>query len=355
MKVIKIDKTQVPAGLGRLEEAYRLFGPVRNKDFYEFRALASGQQPDLTGSRTRLSPKAVVYPQSELMFTFSLDKTVSDHHRLREVKKDDAPRAVFGIRPCDAAAFGVLNRNFDNPEYPDPYWVKAYAATTFVGLACNQPGATCFCTSVGSGPFHTGGLDVLLVDAGAAYLAGIVTEKGAALLETAGWTGAVDAGIAEAEMTTRRQAAEARMTSRVETGNLQERETTALFNAPFWEAVAFACINCGICTYVCPTCWCFDIQEEVHGQDGVRLRNWDSCMFPLFTLHGSGHNPRDQKFQRVRQRFMHKFKYYVDKYDQGVGCVGCGRCIQSCPVNIDIRRVVDLMNSFDPQACDCPS
>jgi sulfhydrogenase subunit beta (sulfur reductase) len=110
--------------------------------------------------------------------------------------------------------------------------------------------------------------------------------------------------------------------------------------------VAFACINCGTCTFLCPTCWCFDIQDEVHRSDGDRIRNWDSCMFPLFTLHASGHNPRSEKVQRVRQRFMHKLKYYVDKYDNGVACVGCGRCVKHCPVNIDIREVFKLMNEL---------
>ncbi|MCD6297627.1 MAG: 4Fe-4S dicluster domain-containing protein, partial [Deltaproteobacteria bacterium] len=100
------------------------------------------------------------------------------------------------------------------------------------------------------------------------------------------------------------------------------------------------------CTYLCPTCWCFDIQDEVLGKEGDRIRNWDSCMFPLFTLHGSGHNPRDLKVQRVRQRFMHKLKYYVEKYENGVQCSGCGRCVRYCPVNIDIRQVCELMNGF---------
>jgi sulfhydrogenase subunit beta (sulfur reductase) len=134
--------------------------------------------------------------------------------------------------------------------------------------------------------------------------------------------------------------------SEVPTQTLKEHSATGLFNADFWDEVQFACINCSVCTFICPTCWCFDIQDETHRNKGVRLRNWDGCMFPLFTLHGSGHNPRSQKLQRVRQRFMHKLKYFVDKYDNGVACVGCGRCIQQCPVNIDIRRVFQLMNNF---------
>ena len=129
----------------------------------------------------------------------------------------------------------------------------------------------------------------------------------------------------------------------VSTDKLKDKVINELFEAPFWDDVGFACINCGTCTYLCPTCWCFDIQDEVLGTQGDRIRNWDSCMFPLFTLHGSGHNPRDKKVQRVRQRFMHKLKYYVDKYNNGVQCSGCGRCVRYCPVNIDIQAFLKLI------------
>ncbi len=76
------------------------------------------------------------------------------------------------------------------------------------------------------------------------------------------------------------------------------------------------------------------------------MRNWDSCMTPLFTMHGSGHNPRDQKHQRFRQRFMHKLKYFGDKYEEGIMCVGCGRCVQQCPANVDIKKISKIMNDY---------
>jgi ferredoxin len=182
---------------------------------------------------------------------------------------------------------------------------------------------------------------------GDAYLAKGLTEKGEELL--GGMQGGKDAdqdSIKKAESLTRQAAAQ--FESKVPTDKLKEKVVTELFDAPFWEEVAFACINCGTCTFLCPTCWCFDIQDEVQPlrQEGDRIRNWDSCMFPLFTLHGSGHNPRADKTARVRQRFMHKLKYYVDKYGDGIQCVGCGRCIRYCPVNIDIREIARRMNDF---------
>ncbi|OQY59257.1 MAG: 4Fe-4S ferredoxin [Desulfobacteraceae bacterium 4572_88] len=350
MKVIKIDKKDWAEGLGKLTGTYRLFGPVKDKESHDFKELGKDEQPDMDFFNTRLSAKSAIFPQTESMFEYSLDENEADHHVMKEVEKDYSPRAVLGIRPCDAAAFLLVKRNFDNPEYRDPWWVSAYEATTFVGLACNEPASTCFCTTAGCGPFHEEGMDVLLADAGDHYFAKSLTDKGAKLLDSAGWK-----AEAEADIDAMKKEAEGKIGSAVTTDKLKDKVTTELYDAPFWEDVAFACLNCGTCTYVCPTCWCFDIQDETHGNKGLRMRNWDSCMYPLFSLHGTGHNPRGTKVHRVRQRFMHKLKYYVDKYGDGIQCVGCGRCIRSCPVNIDIREVCELMNSHDQAACACPA
>jgi sulfhydrogenase subunit beta (sulfur reductase) len=347
MNLVKIDKKEWDSGIDALRASYRLFGPVKEKDFHSFTALDAGQQPDFSFLNSRLSPKWILFPQSEEIINFTLDEGKDDHHVMKEAQKDYSPRAVFGIRPCDAKSITLLNMNFDNAEYKDHYWIRALEATTFVGLACDHPSSTCFCTSVGCGPFNEEGLDILLVDTGDAYLANVLTSKGASLLESAGWH--TTSGAAS-DIEAKKAAAEAEIVSKVPMDNLRNTEILDLHTAPFWEDVSFACLNCGTCTYTCPTCWCFDIQDEVHGKNGKRLKNWDSCMFPLFTIHTTGHNPRGTKLQRVRQRFMHKLKYFVDKYEKGVMCVGCGRCIKQCPVNIDIRKVFDLMNSYKPEA-----
>jgi len=345
MKVTKIEKQNWPAGLGKLSASYRLFGPVKNDQFHIFKQLREGELPDFNFLNTRLAPKAIIYPQSEVMFNFTLDEKQADHHILKEIDKDYSPRAVIGIRPCDAAAFELVRKNFDTPEYKDPYWIRSYETTTFVGLACSDPCSTCFCTTAGCGPFYEKGLDVLLIDAGDHFLASAVTSKGKDFLKAGGWETQADGQ----QIDSLKKAAEMKIRSAVSTDKLKRKLATQLYNAAFWEDVAFACINCGTCTYVCPTCWCFDIQDEVYKNSGVRMRIWDSCMYPLFTLHASGHNPRGTKLHRVRQRFMHKLKYFVDNYDAGIQCVGCGRCIRLCPVNIDIRRVCELMNAYEPE------
>ena len=327
-----------------LTEACHIFVPVKEGDYHVFKPLGEENKPDFAFQNTRLSPKSLILPQSECMFEYSLDETSDDAHILKEATKDFSPMAIVGIRPCDALALRLVNVNFDNPQYQDPWWVQALKATTFVGLGCNEPCATCFCTSTGGGPFSEKGLDILLYDLGDKFLVRSFNQPGDAFLEKLKGGETADATAVQAAEKLP-ALAEEKIASKVSTDRLREKEVNALFEAPFWDEVAFSCINCGTCTYLCPTCWCFDIQDEVLGKEGDRLRNWDSCMFPLFTYHGSGHNPRDKKVQRVRQRFMHKLKYYVDKYEMGVACVGCGRCVKYCPVNIDIRDVFEVMNN----------
>ena len=328
-----------------LREHYRVFAPVKEGDFHNFRLLGEAGKPDFDFQNTRLSPKSVIYPQSERMFEYTLDETRQDAHVMKESPKDFSPQAIVGIRPCDGYAFQLVKINFDNPQYQDPWWVRRMEATTLIGFGCNEPCATCFCTSVGSGPFSEKGLDALMVDLGDRFLVRSITPKGEQLLEKIGHGSEPDeADLRKAQVLS--ETAQKKISSRVPIDQLKSKAVNKLFDAPFWEKVSFACVNCGTCTYLCPTCWCFDIQDEVLGKEGDRIRNWDACMFPLFTLHGSGHNPRDKKVQRVRQRFMHKLKYYVDKYNDGVACVGCGRCVQYCPVNIDIRRVAQVMNDY---------
>jgi ferredoxin len=345
MKMLRIDKKDLFGFLDKLKNAYRLYGPARVGETHNFVRVQDASEVDLSFQNSRLSPKSLFLPQSEAMFEYSLDNKRDDAHILREVQKDYSPRAIIGIRPCDARALTLVDVNFNTPDVRDPWWVKARDCVTLVGLGCTVPCSTCFCTSVGGGPFDEQGLDVLLMEVGDAVLAKVVTKKGEQWIEASHGFEPADEGLVEKARRLELEARE-KIVSEVDTSRLAEKDILALHGADFWETVQFSCINCGICTYLCPTCWCFDIQDETFGQTGYRIRNWDACMFPLFTLHASGHNPRGQKVDRVRQRFMHKLKYYVDTYRNGVACVGCGRCVQHCPVNIDIREVIRLMNEY---------
>lgn len=329
----------------------RVYGPVFDGAYHNFEEIKSAGALDLAYSNTRLSAKGLFHPHSERMFEYSLASGDPEAGVLKETEKDYSPRVVLGMRPCDARALKIMDRNFNSPQYGDPWWVKRIEATTIVGLACNAPCGTCFCTTAGSGPFDDSGLDAMLVDLGEGYLARAVTDKGSALLSQISKGSAAPADAAQKADALRRSA-EAAIGLQFDVGSITGKDSMELFNSPIWEEIQFACINCGTCTFLCPTCWCFDIQDETHGQHGDRIRIWDSCMFPLFTLHGSGHNPRQSKAQRVRQRFMHKLRYYPEKYGDGIACTGCGRCVRACPVNIDIRNVARLMSS---SACVRPA
>jgi len=350
MNVVKIDKNNFKQGVDKARKEYQLFGPAKYKDYYTIRQLDTKEYPTMEYTDSILSAKSVLFPQTEKMLYTTFDESDPDHHIMKRVDADYSPRAVIGIRPYDAKAIELLHLNFDNGEYRDPYFCDALEATTLIGLAENSPGTCDFSTSTGTGPFDESALDVLLVDDNDQYYAKILTEKGKAFVQSCGFEAPADDKEALERINTLKEKAEQEISSHVAYDNIREKSIIELYNAPFWDDIAFSCINCGTCTFVCPTCWCFDIQDETKGNTCVRMRNWDTCMSPLFTLHSSGHNPRGEKTSRVRQRFMHKLKYFLDKYEQGIMCVGCGRCVKQCPVNIDIREVCNKLNAFEETA-----
>lgn len=328
---MRLSKKDVPGFLDGLMKEYQVFAPVKKDTSILFRAIGSGSEAVLDYANSTIPPKGILFPQSEELFRYSAGQ---EGVKLEECIDSDQ-KVVFGIRPCDAKSLDLLDNVFNNDKYQDPYYLTRRDSTVLVGIGCNSPDSTCFCTSLNeSGPFDASGLDLLLVDIGDAYVVEAVTDKGRALAEKAGL-----AAASEEEKTASAKAkGDAVMTSEVATDGLKAKLDVNFYDG-IWDLIHEKCLGCASCTYSCPTCHCFDIVDEAVDSDGCRVRNWDSCMFPLFTLHGSGHNPRPSGKERYRNRVMHKFKYFVDNF--GVtGCVGCGRCIKNCPVNLDIREVL---------------
>lgn len=334
-------------GIKTSQKNYRLFGPVKDKNRFLVKALEHDQLPEMEYQDTIISVKSVLFFQTEKKSNSVLNK--ENHHLLQRAGTDYSPRAIIGIRPYDAKAIELVKLNFTADEFEGPYWKDAYEATTFVGLATIKPGPYDFSTSVGSGPFSEDGLDILLADMDDHYLAKILTQKGETYASECSFEDSSDAKEGQVLFDVLRKEAEKNIVSTINTNKLKEKTFLELHEAPFWDDLAFSCINCGTCTNVCPTCWCSDIQDETKNKQDSRLRNWGNCMASLFLHHANGYNSRDKKVWRVRQRFMHKLKYFLDKYDQGIMCVGCGRCIKNCPVNIDIRKVCQTMNSLKQQ------
>jgi len=337
-------KDKLPEFLAQLEKEHRVYAPQLQGDDYRWAPLEQAGDVVWDFSNTRLSPKEFFFPQTECMMRFVNDPADPEGMIMKPEEPLDEKRVLMNIRPCDAKAFGVLDLIFCQDDYTDdPYWRDKREKTLLVALACNDPCPQCFCTSVGCGPHSEAGSDLLLVDLGDKLLVKVTSERGAAFAE----------GLEEAGEDDQKKAAELKKAAEdklaqnltVGTDKIAQKEVLELFDDPMWDRVWESCLNCGTCTFCCPTCHCFDIQDETQGKEGRRVRNWDWCMHWLFTRHGSGHNPRGTSKERVRQRFMHKFKYIPLKRGGEIGCVGCGRCVVLCPVNIDVREVVNQMNA----------
>ncbi|HBV96728.1 MAG: 4Fe-4S ferredoxin [Peptococcaceae bacterium BICA1-7] len=327
-----IAKNALPGLLDNLIAEYEVYAPVKEGTYSLFKQIGKGSEAYFGFLNSKIPPKGILFPQSEKLFSYSGAQM--------EECIDNKKKVVFGLRPCDAQSLLLLDSVFKNDKYEDPYYMNRRANTLLVGMACSEPAPTCFCTSMGGGPFDSKGLDVMLTDTGDEYLVEAVSEKGRELMSKMGLSAAGEGQKAAAAKV--RDAAV--VVCKVNTDGLKGK-LDANFYDTIWESFHEKCLGCGSCTYSCPTCHCFDIVDEAKDCNGCRVRNWDSCMFPLFTLHGSGHNPRTTGKERMRQRVMHKFKYFVDNFN-ATACVGCGRCIKNCPVNLDIREILaDIQGS----------
>jgi sulfhydrogenase subunit beta (sulfur reductase) len=220
---------------------------------------------------------------------------------------------------------------------PDFYYTKRRNSTSIISLMCLNPRSTCFCTSVDCGPDSEVGADITFSELYGNYLIKDLTSKGEEILLI---TKEILRPATEHELEEKTKLMEQvknKLRSVFNADDLKNKLNN--FDASYWDKLHQKCLGCGICTFLCPTCHCFDITDEVFKNQGKRMRTWDSCMFPLFSLHASGHNPRPTHKERMRQRIMHKFNYAPKIFGQTF-CVGCGRCIIDCPVNMDIRQMI---------------
>jgi sulfhydrogenase subunit beta (sulfur reductase) len=326
-------------------KAAKLFTPVADPAggtvFAEVTSAAQIAPSTPAAPNTRLSVKSVFFPQREVLLSYK-DSAID------AVPAVDGNLVVFGARPCDARAMIWMDGVFGGGDREDPYFVERRRGAVVVALACDEPCASCFCTSVGGSPYGTEGADVLASRVGSGGTAGDlllepVTDKGAAFLaKHVGQLKPADTAALPA-----RQAREKAAASRMKVMDFSGVKTKmdAGFGSPTWDVITRSCLGCGACTYVCPTCHCFDMTDESRGDRGVRVRTWDACQYSLFTLHASGHNPRNHKRARMRQRLMHKYSY-APETAAAVFCSGCGRCVRACPVNLDIREMLAALKDL---------
>jgi ferredoxin len=329
---------------------YRVLAPVREGSAVVYRAFTGDMHPFL-GRMPTGSAKQALLPQTENLFAYTYRKDRADLTRT-EVFLSEAlppePTLVLGPRPCDARGARLLDRVFLERGVTDPQYKARRENTYFVTVACEEPENTCFCHWTGGGPMDETGSDVMLFPVTGGYAVRAVTPAGEKIA----------AEIPEAPEAVREELA-AKLARAPEPGaapdlsTAPERFLKVFGDMDFWLDQSARCLSCGVCTYLCPTCSCFNISDENSGLKGKRLRTWDTCMSALYTLEGSGHNPRVSRAHRLRNRVGHKFCYHPQEFAKKTGemefsCTGCGRCIKSCPVSVDIRRIVlDVMERGD--------
>jgi len=298
-KMITADK--LPALWSHLAGQGKLVLPAKEGPTVLFKEWSEGLEVALDAPTSAVSPKDIFFPREETYMRYRCSGQALELGAGEELE----PVIAFGVHPCDLKGTA-----------PDPF---------------------CFCGVMGVDPLSAPGADVMAhldPQNGNLYFEA-QTPKGEALLKEAGTLLADPNG----KVFTPAPVKTADFGIKLEglSERLKER-----FDDPAWDKLYKSCLGCGVCTYVCPTCYCFDVEDYGHEMAGERFRCWDSCMYGHFTQMAGGHNPRPSRKERVRQRFLHKLQYYPEVYGE-TACVGCGRCLRSCPVNLDIVQAIKAL------------
>ena len=339
--MLKIAKERLNDLYAKIAESMGLFIPIKRAGEVNYAVWAEGKEVSLETLKTVKSPKNAFFPQTENMMKF---KTEGKNLEVIDIRKDwseEKSFVMFGVKACDYKAIEVLDKVF-LAEPVDTYYQLRRKAGIIVTLACSRPEESCFCKAFGIDATSPLGDVTTWMDETYLYWQAN-TEKGEAL--TALVQDLFTEG-GEEEVAAQKEATAAIIDklpySNLDLSRFKPENLNELFNASEWEEMSEACLGCGTCTFVCPTCQCFDIRDFKTNEGVLRYRCWDSCMYSDFTLMAHG-NSRTTQMQRFRQRFMHKLVYYPSQNDGLYSCVGCGRCVNKCPQNLNIVKVIKTL------------
>lgn len=333
----KISMSNISALFKSIADTERLYIPTDKDGIAVFAEYQEGMS--LTERlNTNRSAKDFFFPQTENLYDVKMkDKKIE----ITDNRKECEDFVVFGVRACDVRSFSILDKVY-LVDPVDSYYKNRREHATIISLACGRPEETCFCQSFGINPAEPEGDARAWIVGNDLYIEPI-SDKGVALIERLKPV-LVDTDEAVVDMA--KEAIQTVMSrlplAKLSFEGLKDNELLDLFKSEKWAGLSEACIGCGTCTFVCPTCQCYDIREFDTGNGVKKFRCWDSCMYSDFTKMAHG-NPRTSQLERFRQRFMHKLVYFPDNNNGEFGCVGCGRCLAKCPISMNIVKVAKAL------------
>ena len=330
---ISLDKIQLL--FAEIAKNAKLYLPIDNSDGTSTYGEWSEGAAWSDSLNTVKSPKDFFFPQTEDLMRF---KTEGKNIEVVDIRREEEPFVVFGVRACDVKSFDILDRVFLT-EPRDSFYAMKREKGIIVSTACTRPAETCFCTTFGINAAEPMGDVTTWKTSDALYLQAN-TEKGSALLDS---LSSLLEDCCDEAVNAQKDAISKVMDKLplkdLSTDAFGGGKTMELFNDPAWDELSSSCLGCGTCTFVCPTCQCYDIKDFNTGNGVIRYRCWDSCMYSEFTKMAHGNNRLTQK-ERFRQRFMHKLVYYPENNEGLFSCVGCGRCLAKCPISMNIVKVM---------------
>ena len=331
--MLKCSIDSLNAVFAKIAENASLYLPADNKDG---KAVYTKWENGVAWSNalnTERSPKDFFFPQFENMMEFKVEgKSIE----INDIRDESENFVVFGVRACDVRSFDILDRVFLVEPF-DSYYASRREHGIIISVACTRPSETCFCTSFGIDCTNPGG-DISVWKTEEAVYWKANNEKGEKLLNSLGLEACGDGDVNAQKEKTEKIMKKLPLAG-LTTEGFGGGKTKELFDRPEWKTLSESCLGCGTCTFVCPTCQCYDIKDFNTGKGILRFRCWDSCMYSDFTKMAHGNN-RNSQVERFRQRFMHKLVYFPENNEGIFGCVGCGRCLAKCPISMNIVKVM---------------